>query len=132
MTAYQYLVVGKPGHYRVVFMEQQDTRTALAEMARARDITRDDYYLMSSSGKVIAQDAANDFARDAFEATPRLSFLTKVFTHQWNFTKLEKQFLRELPDDQRDLLFDFLETQIVGCWGAFGPVLAGLKDQLDR
>lgn len=130
MTSYQYLLVGKPRRYRVVLMEQQDTRTALTQMARARDFTREDYYLMSSSGKVITQDATDDFDPEAFESNPRLTFLTKIFTHQWNFTRVEKQYLRSLSRQERELLFEFLHTQVATCWASLGPVLTQLKAEI--
>lgn len=127
-TAYQYLIIREGGKFNIVLMDQQDGKAVLKEMIKDEGVfSKRDYYLMSSRGKVIAQNAQKDFDEEEWRANPQLTLLTKIFSRQFNFSKNEVDYLLSLEPDVRKTYFDFFDDEIACCWPPVAPLLTELQ-----
>lgn len=132
-TAYQYLIIREEGQFKVVLMDQQDAQAAMKKMIGDRQVVSgSDFYLMSSTGKVIAQNAREDFNEEQWRANPQLSLLTKIFSRQLNFSRGEVQYLASLSPNQRAAYFDFFNNEIAYCWPPVAPILTELQSRVEE
>ncbi len=134
-TAYQYLIIHEKEQFKPVLMDQQDGKAAMNKMIEDEGkqlVGNKDYYLMSSTGRVIAKNARQDFNEEQWNANPQLTVLTKIFTRQLNFSSEEVRYLADLESSERKLFFDFLDQEISSCWPPIAPVLMKLQSRVDE
>lgn len=132
-TAYQYLLIREKGCFKVILMDQQDARAALEEMIKGNLISNTKaIYLMSSTGKVIAQDAQEEFDELQLNENPQLTFLIKIFSRNLNFSKKEIAYLVSLEPQKLKVYFDFLNKEIAYCWPPVSSILMDLQSIVER
>ena len=132
-TAYEYLVIRENNQFKVVLIDHNEGKATLEKMMKdPGPIDHRDYYLMSSTGKVIIQNAREVLDEDSWKENAQLTLLTKVFSRQLDFTSEEIDYLASLKPEIRDQYFDLLNKTIAYFWPPIAPTLAKLCEQIEK
>lgn len=128
-TAYEYLIISDDKGYRVILMDQKDARAAIEKMqSDAKPVSKNqNFYLMSSTGKVIMQNASKDLNKKQWEAHPELTLITKIFSRRFNFSSQEIHYLASLEEKQSSSYFEFFNY----CWPSHSKLVEHLKQRIE-
>lgn len=129
-TALDHLIIREKGAYKVVLMDQRDTWETIRLMREETPGDRD-YYLRSSTGKLVSQHATQTFDATEWANQPRLTLLVKIFSRRGTFTKREERYLASLDPVTRNTFFKFLQQEIALVWPPFAIRLAKLQGRVE-
>ncbi len=114
-------------------MDQRDAKAALEEMIKDKQTSSGrDIYLISSTGKIIAQNTQKKFDSLQWKQNPELTILTKIFSRQLNFTRNEIQYLASLEPNLLKTYLDFFNNEIAYCWPPIASILTELQSRVEK
>ena len=97
-----------------------------------RPINKRNYYLMSSTGKPIEEDASSRFNKVEWKENPRLSLLAKIFSRNKHFTVEEVELIASSEPGMRKEYFDFFEKVIAYYWPPYAQELTKLRQRVEE
>jgi hypothetical protein len=132
-TAYHYLLFQEGRGFKLVLLDQKDSKAIIGEMTRRLNKKQNKaFYLLSSNGRVVAQDAPTELKQAEWERKPGLTLMCKVFCRDFRFSQREIDYLSKLSSAKYRAYKDFLLREIAKRWPPVLPQLRKLFEQVQR